>query len=82
MLVHSPTHYTARLLALRNNNSSKWVNVSCTKDYISFNLKLTHYYLDNDTCANHYPINLGDLCVFAENDAYHRCEILKIQSFK
>lgn len=72
----SPTHYTVRLLKHQAEGSKVWKKIKGSDEYLKFNLQFAQYYLNSDNHQMHWPIEVGDLCVVSEADAYYRAKVL------
>lgn len=77
MCIHSPSHYSARLLEHLPLNSKKWCRIN--QDYLHFSMAFSNYYRNEANHLSHYPINVGDLCVIAEESTFRRCKIIEVK---
>uniref|UniRef100_A0A0A1WUC7 RNA helicase n=1 Tax=Zeugodacus cucurbitae TaxID=28588 RepID=A0A0A1WUC7_ZEUCU len=76
--VFSPTHYAARLLQQRSANSSKWHDIRRSKEVCNFSMQLNLHYLKQENWNLHWPLHIGDLCVYKYLDTYQRARILEL----
>uniref|UniRef100_A0A1B0G377 RNA helicase n=1 Tax=Glossina morsitans morsitans TaxID=37546 RepID=A0A1B0G377_GLOMM len=76
--VFSPTHYAARLIEHRRQCSKEWSEARCSRKAAAFAVRLNLYYRDPDNAVQHWPPNVGDICVYKYWNAYRRARILHI----
>ncbi|XP_067639600.1 putative ATP-dependent RNA helicase TDRD12 isoform X2 [Eurosta solidaginis] len=76
--VFSPTHYAARLLEHRSPNSTNWFDIRRSKEVCNFSMQLNMHYMKRENWTIHWPIHLGDLCVYKYCDTYQRIRILEL----
>ncbi len=78
--VHSPIHYSVKLLEHYSLERNKWQKIPHVDDFFSFRTKFDKYFRDEDNHHIHYPAVVGDLCVMdvSEDGSGHfeRCEII------
>lgn len=84
--VHSPVHYTVRILEHRLPHVTKWTKLQSLDDILSFNVELMKYFENEENHVMHFPFMLGDLCVVSVHSAgekrYERGQIVKIEEKK
>lgn len=84
--VHSPVHFTVRLLEHRFPYESKWTKLQSTDEVSSFNMELFKYFEDDENHVVHSPCLLGDLCVACvvseAGIQYERGQIVNIEEKK
>uniref|UniRef100_A0A1B0FF51 RNA helicase n=1 Tax=Glossina morsitans morsitans TaxID=37546 RepID=A0A1B0FF51_GLOMM len=76
--VFTPTHYAARLIEHRRPCSKEWSEARCSRKAASFAVRLNLYYRDPDNAVQHWPPNVGDICVYKYWNAYRRARILDV----
>uniref|UniRef100_W8AL25 RNA helicase n=1 Tax=Ceratitis capitata TaxID=7213 RepID=W8AL25_CERCA len=76
--VFSPTHYAARLLQYRSVNSTKWQDIRRSKEVCNFSMQMNMHYLKQENWNLHWPLHVGDLCVYKYADTYQRVRILEL----
>ncbi|XP_053949152.1 uncharacterized protein LOC128857417 [Anastrepha ludens] len=76
--VFSPTHYAARLLQHRSPNSTKWHDIRRSKEVCNFSIQMNLHYLKQENWNMHWPLHIGDLCVYKYADTYQRARILEM----
>ncbi|XP_017480966.1 PREDICTED: putative ATP-dependent RNA helicase TDRD12 isoform X2 [Rhagoletis zephyria] len=76
--VFSPTHYAARLLQHRSPNSAKWKDIRRSKEVCNFSMQMNLHYLKRENWNMHWPLHIGDLCVYKYADSYQRARILEL----
>lgn len=74
--VHSPIHYSVRILGHTYSKKENFVEVQSSNKNL---LELATYMIDNDgKIEKHYPLALNDICVTVIDRFYQRCKILEI----
>lgn len=77
--IHTPAHYTVRLLEHRPLTKNKWQKIPFVDDYFTFQMEFKNYFNDTKNHTIHSPPVLDDLCVIDEDDnEYKRCKIIGI----
>lgn len=72
----SPTEYVVRPLKIRTKDGFKDVNDS--NRFFNFDLEFRMHYMKKDNLKNFESIELGQLCVIADDEsAHHRGEIIE-----
>lgn len=79
MEVLSPTHYAARLVAHRASGSDEWTALTNSAEYLNFGCRFQSYYSQEENQRPHAGVQVGDLCVIAEGNAYRRCQIAELK---
>lgn len=76
--MHSPIHFTVRLLEHQQANQTKWRTINKSNNYIGFSLKFTVECTDKSKLE---PIQTnakgGDYCVVFVDDQPQRGQIIK-----
>lgn len=74
--VHSPIHYSVRILGHTYSKKENFVEIPCTNKNL---LELATYMMDNEgTIQKHYPLAVNDICVTLIDNFHQRCKILEI----
>lgn len=76
--IHSPTHYTGRIICHKSDMQSPWIPVNKSDKFSEFIVKFAAYYQKKE--ALHSVGNGahdGDLCVVFYEKGIHRCQIIK-----
>lgn len=84
--IHSPVHFTVRLLEHRLPYEVKWTQLQSSDVFLSFHMEMIKYFEDEENHAMHAPIVLGDLCVVCvQKDGgkhYERGRVVKFEEKK
>lgn len=77
--IHSPTHYTVRLMEYRDTVKNQWVTINRSNEYVVFGLEFNMECQDADNFDKIDPatIQVGDLCIAYINGKPQRCQVLK-----
>uniref|UniRef100_A0A1A9WKS7 Probable ATP-dependent RNA helicase spindle-E n=1 Tax=Glossina brevipalpis TaxID=37001 RepID=A0A1A9WKS7_9MUSC len=74
--VFSPTHYAARLMEHKPIHSNEWSDVKYSREAVTFAVQLNLHYRDPNNTVQHWPPEIGDICVYKYLDVYRRVRIL------
>lgn len=81
--VHTPVHYSVRLLEHRPTTSNKWQKIPFADDYFTFQIEFKKYFNEEANRIIHHPPVLDDLCVIGEDDnEYKRCKIIGVDTVR
>ncbi|XP_075157458.1 uncharacterized protein LOC142230710 [Haematobia irritans] len=80
--VFSPTHYAARLLQHKPENSTKWHEVRSSSKNLNFTIQLDLHYRNQDNLFLHWPPHVNDLCMYKHADNFRRALILEAPSLE
>lgn len=80
--VHSPTYYTACLLAYNVNSCSlsdpnSWKYLRGSNEFSKFSVRLSLFYSNPDNLNNEWPLSLNKMCTYMDRETFHRCIIIE-----